>query len=116
MTLVSCGTSVSRQPVVWWRAATRSVSSLGHGRCRAPRRDEGQHESVFRREVGTRRALNVGGRQFLEDVELAVGGLDVVMNHDRVGESLSLLLVRLAAENVVARELVLRSLKLPLRN
>ena len=49
---------------------------------------------------------------FMEDVELAVGGRDVVVNDDRVRQLQRLLLVRLAAEDVVARELVLRPLQL----
>ena len=50
----------------------------------------------------------------LEDLELAVGGLDVVVNDDGVRQLQRFLLVRLAAEDVVARELVLRALQLVL--
>ena len=68
--------------------------------------------AVLRAEVGPRDALHVGDRDVLEDVELAVRGLDVVVDDDRVRELPGLLLVRLAAQDVVARELVLRALQL----
>ena len=51
-------------------------------------------------------------RDVHEDVELAVGGLDVVVDDGGVAELSRLVLVRLAAEHVVARELVLRLLQL----
>ena len=64
--------------------------------------------AILGREVGPRDPLHVGGRDVLEDVELAVGGRDVVVNDDGVRELQRLLLVRFAAEDVVARELILR--------
>jgi hypothetical protein len=58
-----------------------------------------------------RHALDVGGRQALEDVELPVGGRDVVVD-DGVRQHARLVLIRLAVEDVIARELVLRALQI----
>ena len=55
-------------------------------RRRAPAHPDGIIVSTRRfsgREVGPRDALHVGDRDVLEDVELAVGGLDVVVNDER---------------------------------
>ena len=49
-------------------------------------RHQREHQAVLRREVVLRDALHVGGRHVHEDVELAVGGRDVVVNHGRVRE------------------------------
>ncbi len=71
-----------------------------------------QDDAALGREVGLRDALHVGQRDLLEDVELAVGGRDVGVNHLGVRQVRRLVLQRLAAEDVVARELVLRALQL----
>ena len=62
-------------------------------------------------EIGLRDPLHVGRRDVLEDVELAVRRLDVVVDDGGVRELQRLLLVRLPAEDVVARELVLGALQ-----
>ena len=53
-------------------------------------------------EVGARDALHVGDADVLEDVELAVGRRDVVVNHRGMGEMERLVLDRLAAAGDVA--------------
>ena len=74
---------------------------------RPRRRHQRQHQPVLGGEIGPRHALHVGRRDVLEDLELAVGGGDVVVDDRGVRQLQRLLLVRLAAEDVVARELVL---------
>ncbi len=49
----------------------------------------------------------------LKDVELAVGSLDVVMDDDGVREDACFFLIGFTPEDVVARELVLGALQLP---
>ena len=69
-------------------ARTRQASAARvNVRITAPAFPDGINVSTSRfsgREVGPRDALHVGGGDVLEDVELAVGGLDVVVDHDRV--------------------------------
>src|SRR6185312_1434285 len=79
-------------------------------------RQKRQHGAIVRGEIGLRDALDVGGRQALEDVELAVRRLDVVMDDDGVRQDARLVLIRLAIEDVIARELVLRALQLAIRD
>src|SRR2546425_10638329 len=71
---------------------------------RPPRRHQCEHEAILRFEVGACNALHVLGGDVLEDVELTVGRLDVVVNHDRVRELQRLRLIRLAPDDVVAGE------------
>ena len=111
------GRILGRQPAE--RPRTRRHSDQRERRHRAPssphrprRRHDRQHQPVLRREVGARHALHCRRRDVLEDVELAVGGRDVVVDDRGVRQVQRLLLVRLAAEDVVARELVLRPLQL----
>ena len=61
-----------------------------------------------------RHALDVGRRQIPEDVELAIGGRDVVVDDDGVGQLRRLSWFGLPLEDVVAQELVLRALQLAL--
>jgi len=89
-----------------------AVQATASARARAGH--ERQDQPIFRCEVRARDALHVRRGQLLKDLELAVGGLDVVMNHDRVGQLAGFLLIRLAPEDVVARELILRALQLVL--
>ena len=58
--------------------------------------------------------LDVGERDVLKDVELPVCRGDVGVQHFRVRQDSGLLLHGFAAEDVVARELVLGALQLPL--
>src|SRR3954468_17121996 len=74
-------------------------------------RHQREHEPILRTEVSTRDTLDVGDSDVLEDFELAIGGFDVVVDHDRVRQLTGLLLVREPAEDVVARELVLGPLQ-----
>src|SRR5262249_18313640 len=59
---------------------------------------------------------DVGSRNILKNVKLAVRGRDVIVNHDRVNELARLQLVGLASDDVVTRELVLGALQLAFRD
>jgi hypothetical protein len=59
-------------------------------------------------EVGIGHALHVGGRDVHEQVELGVGRGDVVVDDGGVRQVQRLVLNRFAADDVIARELVLR--------
>src|SRR4029450_193961 len=72
---------------------------------------ECDHKPSFRREIGFRDPLNIGSRESLKNIELAIGGLDVAVDDERVRQGLRFLLVRFAPQNVVARKLVLGSLE-----
>ena len=69
---------------------------------------------LVEREIGLGDALDVGRGDALEDLELAVGRRDVVVDHGGVRELAGLEPVGFAAQDVVARELVLRALQLVL--
>src|ERR1041384_1010968 len=71
-----------------------------------------EHGAVLIGEVGFRHALNVARLQLQKDVDLIIGGRDVVVDHGGVRQVQRLLLVALAADDVVAHELVLRALEL----
>ena len=55
-------------------------------------RQNRQQHARLRREVGLRHALHVRERHVLKQVELAVGGLDVVVDHDGMRQVQRLLL------------------------
>src|SRR6185503_18929246 len=70
-------------------------------------RHDVEHRAVLLAEVGPRDALDVGGGEIQEHVDLVVRGPDVVVDDRGVREVERLLLVALAADDVVAHELVL---------
>ena len=84
--------------------------------CASPRssflREHVEDNAVGVVEVGLRDPLDVRGGHVHEDFELAVSRADVVVDDGGMGEVHRLLLNRFAAEDVVARPLVLRPLQL----
>jgi len=56
--------------------------------------------------------LNVGGPQIQKDIDLRVGGPDVVVDDCRMGQVERFLLVGFASDDVVAHELILGALEL----
>src|SRR3989442_11234572 len=79
-------------------------------------RHDVEHQAIRFGEVGLRDALHVGSADVHEDVELSVSRGDIVVDDGGVREVERLLLVRLAADYVVARELVLGALELVRRD
>ena len=77
-------------------------------------RHDRQHEPVLGREVGLRDALDVGGVMFMKMSNSPSAVLMSLWMTTACAELRRLVLVRLAAEDVVARELVLRLLQLVL--
>src|SRR5437870_3638210 len=75
-------------------------------------RHDVEHQAIRFGEVGLRDALHVASADVHEDVELSVSRGDIVVDDGGVREVERLLLVRLAADYVVTRELVLGALKL----
>ena len=75
-----------------------------------------EHRAIVLREIRPRRALDVGRRQVLENVDLRVRAGDVVVDHRGMRQVKRLLLVGLAADDVVAHELVLRAVQLMARH
>src|SRR5688572_3724703 len=70
-----------------------------------------QHQPVVLVEVGFGHALDVGGGDGGEDVELAVGAGDIVVNHGGVRQVHAFVLVRFTGQDVVTGELVLGALQ-----
>ena len=94
------------------RAEGDSPQPAGVSSRPCPLRQHVQHQPVALVEVGLRHALDVRRRHVHEDVELAVGRGDVVVDHRSVRQMERLILIRLAPDDVVAGELVLGSLQL----
>src|SRR5439155_16014237 len=86
------------KPKGLWDLQPSLPASLWHDR---------QNQPAVRREVRACHALDVSRRDVHEDVELTVGRSHVVVDDGGVSQVQRLLLVRLAADDVVARELVL---------
>src|SRR5262245_17343173 len=109
--------SFAREPATSQPAARRRREPEFSSSCtRAIRGKNRENQAIFRPEVGPGHALYIGRRNVLEDLKLAIGRLDVVMNHDRVTQLQRFLLIRLALQDVVARELILRALQLMVGN
>src|SRR5258705_3263213 len=79
-------------------------------------RHDVEDRAVLLDKIRLRHALNVGGPQIQKDIDLRVGGPDVVVDDCRMGQVERLLLVGFASDDVVAHELILGALELAARD